>query len=345
MSDTQTTTAIERHTREPAPLAFDAAQRKLIIDSFMPGATEREAVALITTAERMGLDPFRRQIHFVKRRAKNELTEAWEERWAFQVAIDGFRSRAEDSGEYEGQDEPVFTFEPVINPMTGEDTGRKQLVARVTVHRKGRRPAVGVARWLEFAQVKANGQPFKMWADKPHHMLAKCAEALALRLAFPERLGGLYTDDEMGRDEDGDGRTVAPGVSPLASVAQPQAAKPQTVAPGFTGDEAKDIAAHVAIVREAKTAAEMKATRDAAHRRWPNGAPAAVSQAYSARRAELWPDAVKPAATAPQPPPKPAACDGNHAEPPCGSPGCWLAPPPDDRVIDVEPEREMGQDG
>ncbi len=41
-----------------------------------------------------------------------------------------------------------------------------------------------------------------MWAEKPHVMLAKCAEAAALRKAFPQQLGDLYTKEEIVQAED-----------------------------------------------------------------------------------------------------------------------------------------------
>lgn len=41
------------------------------------------------------------------------------------------------------------------------------------------------------------GAPNKMWANKPKTMLKKVALAQALRLAFPEDLGGMYTVEEI----------------------------------------------------------------------------------------------------------------------------------------------------
>jgi hypothetical protein len=72
-----------------------------------------------------------------------------------------------------------------------------EFTASVTVWKivSGQRCAfTATARWIEY--VPPQGSDW-MWQKMPHLMLAKCAEALALRKAFPRQLSGIYTKDEM----------------------------------------------------------------------------------------------------------------------------------------------------
>ena len=171
-------------------LEFTTEQRKMIRDSFLNGASEPEAAMLMELARVRKLNPITRQIHFVKRWDSNKRCEVW----SAQVGIDGFRSIAERTGRYDGQDEPEFEY---------DDKGAMKL-CRVKVYRKDwSRPSVGLAHFTEYAQyTKDKTTQAKslnsMWATKPHIMLAKCAEALAFRKAFPEDMSGLYSSEEMG---------------------------------------------------------------------------------------------------------------------------------------------------
>jgi len=165
-------------------LEFTPEQRQMIRNSFASGANESEFAVLMEVARARNLNPLLGQIHFVKR-----WTQERGEVWSHQVSIDGFRAIAERTGKYDGQDEPEFEY---------DEGARNPKLARVRVYRKDwKRPAVGVAHFTEYAQYKKDGSLTRMWATKPHIMLAKCAEALAFRKAFPEDTSGLYAPEEM----------------------------------------------------------------------------------------------------------------------------------------------------
>ena len=112
----------------------------------------------------------------------------------FITTIDVYRSLAEETGEYDGQDEATFDGEVEVDFGEGK-TIKVPEIARVNVYKKGvSRPTVGVARWVEYYPGFQRGE---MWRRMPYGQLSKCAEANALRKAFPKKLNKLYTDEEM----------------------------------------------------------------------------------------------------------------------------------------------------
>lgn len=200
--------AIQRAT-EGQPF-FNAEQLQMIRTSFLNGASDMEAGVLLELARLRRLNPITRQIHFVRRWDSQKRAEIW----AAQVGIDGFRAIAERTGLYDGQDEAEFEYDP--------KGGLK--LARVRVYRKDwSRPAVGVAHYSEYVQLTKEGKPTHMWASKQHVMLGKCAEAIALRKAFPEDTSGLYAPEELPESETP--RTVAPPPPPAVVAPVPEAAK------------------------------------------------------------------------------------------------------------------------
>ena len=170
--------------RENRP-AWSNEQRQLIRNTFANGASDSEFAALLAVAEARDLNPFTKQVFFVKRWDSQKRCETW----AVQVSIDGLRAIAERTGLYAGQDEPEYLH---------DDNGAIVL-CKVRVYRKdwGDRACVGVAYWSEYVQTTKEGRPNAMWSKFAHVMIAKCAEALALRKAFPEVASGLYTPDEI----------------------------------------------------------------------------------------------------------------------------------------------------
>lgn len=150
----------------------------LIRRTVAAGATHDELELFFHQARRVNLDPLAKQIYYVKRKGKGVV----------QVGIDGLRLIADRTGKYAGSDDAVF------DGYTERGYPSK---AKVTVYKmvNGQRcPFSATARWDEY--FPGEDQGFQ-WRKMPHAMLSKCAEALALRKAFPADTSGLYIHEEM----------------------------------------------------------------------------------------------------------------------------------------------------
>lgn len=152
------------------------SQFEVVHRTYFNGMTMDDIKIFGHVCKHTGLDPFLKQIYPVMRQKKLTI----------QTAIDGYRAIAERTKRYSPGREPSFVYDKEGKPLSAtayvkkmtEDGTWHEIAA--TAHFKEYNPGVG---------------PF--WSKMPHAMIAKCAEALALRKAFPEQLSGVYTKEEM----------------------------------------------------------------------------------------------------------------------------------------------------
>lgn len=165
--------------------------------SLYPGAAVKSIKLVLGYCKASNLDPMQKPVHIVPMWDKN----AKAMRDVVMPGIGLYRTNASRSGELAGIGEPEF------GPMIEHELDSVKFLApeycRLVVQRIRADGSIGdyVAKeyWIEnYATAgKDSVQPNAMWKKRPRGQLAKCAEAQALRKAFPERTGSAPTADEM----------------------------------------------------------------------------------------------------------------------------------------------------
>ncbi len=184
----------------------EAGQWRVLVESVWPSAKTADAVFLaLDYCRARKLDPFKRPCHIVpmwNSTLHREVETVW-------PGISDIRTTAARTTEYAGADETIFGQEATETFEGKTHKGEKLTAtltfptwARITVYRiiKGQRVPFPGPRviWKEtYSQMKGTPVPNTRWQRAPYQMLEKCAEAAALRKAFPEELGSVYAAEEM----------------------------------------------------------------------------------------------------------------------------------------------------
>jgi phage recombination protein Bet len=169
---------------------FNHKQLEILKNSICKGLSNEEFEVFIMACAKTQLDPFMRQIYAVKRKSRKP-DGSWGETMTIQTGIDGYRLIAERTERYAPGPEPTY-----IHDNNGSLLSATSYIKKQT--RDGTWHTVSASAFIdEFCQKTKDGNAMGMWGNMPRTMLAKCAEAQALRKSFPAEMSGVYTKEEM----------------------------------------------------------------------------------------------------------------------------------------------------
>lgn len=172
---------------------------KALVEAVFPLAETIDSVVMaLAYCKARKLDIFKKPVHIVpiyNAKLRRMVETVW-------PGISEIRTTAMRTGQYAGKDRTQFG--PLIEMELGGVKMRFPEWAQITIRRVV--PGAGVCvfegpevHWLEYyATAKHDTEaPNAMWRRKARSQLEKCAEAGALRMAFPEELGNEYAAEEM----------------------------------------------------------------------------------------------------------------------------------------------------
>lgn len=187
----------------PAPVArrgIDEASWRTAMNNLFPGARPESVLMVFDYCKARKLDPLKKPCHIVPMQVRGENGEYY---WRDQVmpGIYEYRTTATRTGEYLGHAKPEYgpltEFMGVMAPEWCDFVVYRwnplaKMRAEFPVQVKFSECAA--TTWDKKAgEHKINSR----WTKAPQQMLTKCAEAAALREAFPDELGGTHTAEEM----------------------------------------------------------------------------------------------------------------------------------------------------
>jgi len=198
MNEVATGTLVNNEEKQlPAPVmrrGITEAQWRTLKNSLFPGAKSESVIAVVDYCRARQLDPLKKPCHIVPMKVKDMISGEYVWRDVILPGIYEHRTTAARTGQYLGHHEPKYG--PVVEAygVTVPEW------CAFTVLRwnplAGRVCEFPVLIYFEEAVAIKDGKANQRWSRAPRQMLTKCAEAAALREAFPDELGGEMTAEE-----------------------------------------------------------------------------------------------------------------------------------------------------
>lgn len=193
MTNATTLTIKEETALQPG--SFNAKQTEILKNSICKGITNEEFEIFLLACKKTQLDPFMKQIYAIKRKSKRP-DGSWGETMTIQTGIDGYRLIAERTGKYAPGKEPTFVCDEQ-GKVVSATAYIKKMTSDGTWHEVSSSAYMEEYCQTTTDKVTQEKRPTGMWVNMARTMLAKCAEAQALRKAFPAEMSGVYTKEEM----------------------------------------------------------------------------------------------------------------------------------------------------
>ncbi len=194
-------------------------QWRTLMNTLYPGAKGESVLLVWDYCKSRNLDPMKRPVHIVPMRVKVAGTDRYEWRDVVMPGIYEHRTTATRTGVYLGHAKPEYgpdlEYAGVTAPAWCDFTAY-----RWNAEAKQRAEFPVRTFFKEVCALNNQAKANQRWAQAPVQMLVKCAEAAALREAFPEELGGQTVEEEMDGQRAGDVVVVVDDKAPdLSAVA------------------------------------------------------------------------------------------------------------------------------
>jgi phage recombination protein Bet len=184
---------------QPGQELFTDKQKAALAVLGIRDASNADLAVFMHYCQKTQLDPFSRQIYYIKRR--ENVNGQMADKWTIQVGIDGFRVIRDRAAQREGV---TVDYEDTIwydtdggehNVWLSADPPAACRVVLIKHTPTGDLRYPGVLRTAAYMAMK-DGRPVSQWKTQPDHMIEKCCEAFANRRGFPHDLADVYIEEE-----------------------------------------------------------------------------------------------------------------------------------------------------